>query len=104
MSRRGPPGLISDDVDERFTRTVAPLIRRLVLSRVSPDAITGAAFVVTLGCAALIVRGHLVWACALLVLGGVLDFTDGKFAALTGRTSTRGAMLMADPWRFIRSA
>lgn len=93
MSRRGPPGLISDDVDERFTRTVAPLIRRLVLSRVSPDAITVAAFVVTLGCAALIVVGHLVWACALLVLGGVLDFTDGKVAALTGRMSTRGAIL-----------
>jgi CDP-diacylglycerol--glycerol-3-phosphate 3-phosphatidyltransferase len=93
MSRRGPPGLISDDVDERFTRSVAPLIRRLVLWRVSPDAITVAAFVITLGCAGLIVAGHLVWACALLVLGGVLDFTDGKVAALTGRASIKGAIL-----------
>ncbi len=93
MRRRGPPGLISDDVDERFTRTVAPLIRRLVLSHVSPDAITVSAFALTLGSAVLIGTGGLLAGCALLVVGGILDFADGKVAVLTGQTSTAGAIL-----------
>ena len=91
--RTGPPGLISDDVDEHFTRAVAPLIRRLVLSRVSPDAITVAAFAMTLASAVLIGTGRLLMGCALLVVGGILDFADGKVAVLTGRTSTAGAIL-----------
>jgi len=91
--RTGSPGLISDDVDEHFTRAVAPLIRRLVLSRVSPDAITVAAFALTLASAALIGTGRLLTGCLLLVVGGILDFADGKVAVLTGRSSTAGAIL-----------
>ena len=87
------PGLISDALDERFTRSVAPLIRRLIIARVSPDSITIAALAVTLGSALCIGSGKLLSGGLLLLLGGALDFMDGKVAALTGRATTAGAIL-----------
>lgn len=90
---RKAPGLISDDLDERFTRSVAPMIRRLIIARVSPDSITVAALVVTLGSALCIGMGRLLVGCLLLLVGGALDFMDGKVAALSGRATTAGAIL-----------
>jgi CDP-diacylglycerol--glycerol-3-phosphate 3-phosphatidyltransferase len=90
---RKASGLISDDLDQRFTRSVAPMIRRLILARVSPDAITVTAFVVTLGSALCIGNGGLFVGGLLLLVGGAFDFMDGKVAVLTGRATTAGAIL-----------
>jgi CDP-diacylglycerol--glycerol-3-phosphate 3-phosphatidyltransferase len=69
------------------------MIGRLVLARVSPDAITVAAFGFALGSALFIGMGRLLVGCLLLLVGGVLDFMDGKVAALTGRATVAGAIL-----------
>jgi CDP-diacylglycerol--glycerol-3-phosphate 3-phosphatidyltransferase len=86
-------GLIPDWLDDRFTRSVTPVIRRLILARVNPNAITVTAFVLTASGGILIAFGHLIGAFLLIVVGGVLDFSDGKVAALTGRVTTFGGIL-----------
>lgn len=86
-------GLIPDWLDERFTRSVVPVIRRLVIARVNPNAITVAAFLLTAAGAACIALGHFLAAFTLIVAGGILDFSDGKVAALTGRVSAFGGIL-----------
>lgn len=86
-------GLIPDWLDDRFTRSVTPVIRRLILARVNPNAITVTAFVLTASGGILIAVGHLIGAFLLIVVGGVLDFSDGKVAALTGRVTTFGGIL-----------
>jgi CDP-diacylglycerol--glycerol-3-phosphate 3-phosphatidyltransferase len=86
-------GLIPDPVDHAFTRSVAPLIRRLVLARINPNAITLAAFAFTAAGGVLIARSELGLALACVVLGGVLDFSDGKVAALTDRVTLFGGVL-----------
>ena len=86
-------GLIPDWLDERFTRSVTPVIRKLILARVNPNAITVAAFVLTACGGVLIAFGHLIGAFVFIVAGGVLDFSDGKVAVLTGRVTTFGGIL-----------
>lgn len=86
-------GLIPDWLDAWFTRSVTPVIRRLIVARVNPNAITVAAFTLTLCSGVLIAFGHLIAACALIVAGGILDFSDGKVAALTNRVTVFGGIL-----------
>ena len=92
-SRGVAGGLIPDWLDAWFTRSVAPIIRRLILARVNPNAITVAAFVLTAAGGACIAGGWLLTAVALIVVGGILDFSDGKVAALTGRVTVFGGIL-----------
>jgi len=86
-------GLIPDWLDAWFTRSVTPVIRRLIVARVNPNAITVAAFTLTLCGGVFIAFGHLITACALIVAGGILDFSDGKVAALTNRVTVFGGIL-----------
>ena len=86
-------GLIPDSMDHAFTRSVAPLIRRLTLARIDPNAITLAAFAFTAAGGVLIARGDLGAALGCIVVGGVLDFSDGKVASLTGRVTPFGGVL-----------
>jgi CDP-diacylglycerol--glycerol-3-phosphate 3-phosphatidyltransferase len=86
-------GLIPDWLDDRFTRSVTPVIRKLIIARVNPNAITVMAFALTACGGVLIAFGHLIGAFVLIVVGGVLDFCDGKVAALTGRVTRAGAVL-----------
>jgi len=93
-ARRGvSQGLIPDWLDAIFLRSLIPAIRRLVASRVNPNWLTVLAFVFTVVAAALIVADRMVLAFACVMIGGVLDFTDGKVAVLTSRETTSGAIL-----------
>jgi CDP-diacylglycerol--glycerol-3-phosphate 3-phosphatidyltransferase len=93
MRSEARAGLIPDWLDAWFTRSVTPVIRRLIVARVNPNAITVAAFALTLCGGVLIAFGHLIAACALIVAGGILDFSDGKVAALTNRVTVFGGIL-----------
>jgi CDP-diacylglycerol--glycerol-3-phosphate 3-phosphatidyltransferase len=86
-------GLIPDWLDARFTRSVAPVIRRLILARANPNAITVAALLLTALGGLCIAQARLVTAFLLIVAGGILDFCDGKVATLTGRVSVFGGIL-----------
>ena len=86
-------GLIPDWLDAWFTRSVAPVIKRLIVARVNPNAITMAAFGLTVAGGICVAGGRLLTAVVLIVLGGVLDFSDGKVAALTGRVTIFGGIL-----------
>lgn len=86
-------GLIPDWLDAVFLRSLVPAIRRLVVARVNPNWLTVLAFVATAAAAVLIVAGRFLTAFAFVVVGGILDFTDGKVAVLTGRETRSGAVL-----------
>jgi CDP-diacylglycerol--glycerol-3-phosphate 3-phosphatidyltransferase len=86
-------GLIPDWLDAIFLRSLVPAIRRLVTAQVNPNWLTVLAFLFTLVAAVLVVADRLLLAFACLVVGGILDFTDGKVAVLTGRVTRSGAVL-----------
>jgi len=86
-------GLIPDWLDAIFLRSLVPTIRHLVTARVDPNWLTVLAFGFTLAAAVLIVADRLLLAFVCVVVGGILDFTDGKVAVLTGRVTTSGAIL-----------
>lgn len=86
-------GLIPDWLDELFLRTLIPLIRRLVAARVNPSLLTLLAFLLTVVGALLILVDRLIGAAIAIIVGGVLDFIDGKVAELTGRVTRFGGIL-----------
>jgi len=92
--RRGvAAGLIPDWLDDLFLKSVIPVIRELTLARVNPNWLTVIAFLVTVAAAAVVLLDHLVAAAVLVIVGGILDFADGKVAALTGRVTSFGGVL-----------
>jgi len=86
-------GLIPDWLDAIFLRSLIPAIRRLVAARVNPNWLTVMAFVLTLLGAVFMVADRLVLAFMSIVIGGILDFVDGKVAVFTGRVTRAGAVL-----------
>jgi CDP-diacylglycerol--glycerol-3-phosphate 3-phosphatidyltransferase len=80
-------------LDAIFLRSLVPAIRRLVAARVNPNWLTVLAFSFTAAAASMIVADLLLSAFVLVVVGGILDFTDGKVAVLTGRETKSGAVL-----------
>ncbi len=86
-------GLIPDWLDAIFLRTLVPAIRRLVIARVDPNWLTILAFGLSVAASVAILRDRLLPAFGCLVVGGILDFVDGKVAVLTGRVTKAGAVL-----------
>ena len=75
-------------------------LERLLVGRVSPNAITAASL---LGCVATGVAaalGHLAWALWLFVLSGILDVLDGRLARITNKQTQSGALFdsVSDRW------
>ena len=93
LTRSLARGLIPDWLDAIFLRSLVPAIRRLVVARVNPNWLTILAFVFTFVAALLIVFDRMIVAFGCIVMGGILDFIDGKDAVLTGRATRAGAVL-----------
>lgn len=72
-----------------------PVVRLLIQTPVTPNAITWSGLLVTLGAAALIVTGHLFAAGFVVLSAGFLDVLDGALARSTNRTTRFGAILDA---------
>jgi CDP-diacylglycerol--glycerol-3-phosphate 3-phosphatidyltransferase len=83
--------------DGRFRRGVdrslVPLGRTLVRTRVSPDLLTAAGLVLSVPTAVAVGSGHLLVGLVLLVASAVPDLLDGAVAKASGRSSARGAFL-----------
>ena len=74
-------------------RIIAPLIRWLAKSWITPTYITIAGVVVMVGGAVLIANGELMAGWIVATIGALLDAVDGPLARATGRESTRGAFI-----------
>ena len=81
-------------------RTVAyyltqPLVRLLARTPITPNAISWAGFLVTVGAAALIISQHLFAAGLVMLLAGFFDILDGALARRTNQVTPFGAVLDA---------
>jgi CDP-diacylglycerol--glycerol-3-phosphate 3-phosphatidyltransferase len=85
--------LIPQILQDRFTNSLLPLVRRCSKWGLSPNAVTIAGVVITLFGAAAFVMGYLRLAGILTLLGGFCDTLDGSLARTTGRASRFGALL-----------
>jgi len=70
-----------------------PVVRLLVRTSITPDAITWFGFLLTVGAAALIITGHLFAAGFVVLLAGFFDILDGALARYTNQTTGFGAVL-----------
>lgn len=83
---------------ERVRRAIAarltgPVVRLLVKTPLTPNAITWIGFAVTLGAAALIITGHLLAAGFVVLVAGFFDILDGALAHKVGQATSFGAVL-----------
>jgi CDP-diacylglycerol--glycerol-3-phosphate 3-phosphatidyltransferase len=83
--------LIPAALREGFERLLAPLVGRLVESRISPNTITTVGTAVTVLSGVAFAAGLARTGAALLLLSGVADMLDGRVARTGGTTSKFGA-------------
>jgi CDP-diacylglycerol--glycerol-3-phosphate 3-phosphatidyltransferase len=74
-------------------RIAPPLVRLLIKTPLTPNAVTWIGFFITAGAAALIVTGHLLAAGIVVVVAGLFDILDGALARVTGQVTRFGAVL-----------
>jgi CDP-diacylglycerol---glycerol-3-phosphate 3-phosphatidyltransferase len=70
-----------------------PIIKLLIKTPLTPNAVTWIGFFITAGAAAVIVNGHLLAAGIIVVVAGLFDMLDGALARVTGRVTRFGAVL-----------
>ena len=70
-----------------------PVVRLLVKTPITPNAITWFSFLLILGAAALITTGHVFAAGFVVLIAGFFDILDGALARSTNRTTRFGAVL-----------
>ncbi len=73
-----------------LSRPVAALLAK---TGITPNALTWAGFLITIGAAALIVSGNLFASGFVVLVAGAFDMLDGALARLTERTTRFGAIL-----------
>ena len=74
----------------RFTE---PVVRLLSRTPITPNAITWFGFLLTVGAAALIIKGHLLAAGFVVLIAGFFDILDGALARRTNQATRFGAVL-----------
>lgn len=84
----------------RFLIWLISPLERLLIGRVSPNAITVASLVLCGVTGAAVALGHLAGAVWLYVFAGVLDVLDGRIARLSRQQTPSGALLdsVSDRW------
>ncbi len=74
-------------------RVTPPLVRLLIHTPLSPNAITWIGFLITVGAAALIATGQIFIAGIVVLVAGLFDMLDGAVARVKGRVTRFGAVL-----------
>ena len=74
-------------------RTAPPLVRLLLKTPLSPNAVTWIGFIITAGAAALIALGHDFAAGIVVLVAGLFDMLDGALARVKGQVTRFGAVL-----------
>lgn len=84
----------------RFLLWLLGPVERLLLGRVSANAITTASFLLCVGAAFAVAYGRLATGAWLYALGGILDLLDGRLARASGTQSAAGALFdsVSDRW------
>lgn len=78
----------------RYTTWITqPIARFLIRLGLSPNHVTLLGLLIVMGAAALLARGYLRWAGALLLIGSAADGVDGVMARLQGSSTVFGAFL-----------
>jgi CDP-diacylglycerol--glycerol-3-phosphate 3-phosphatidyltransferase len=78
-------------IREGFLGIIRPLFSGLVRRRVHPNIITTLGFAVTITAGFLYFLGHVRYAGALVLVGGIFDILDGHIARETGLSSVFGS-------------
>jgi len=74
-------------------RAARPLARLLMRADVTPNQVSGAAVVINVAAAGLVIEGQLVPAGIVYLCAGSLDLLDGTLARVSGQVSAGGAFL-----------
>jgi CDP-diacylglycerol--glycerol-3-phosphate 3-phosphatidyltransferase len=74
-------------------RTSPPLVRLLLKTPLTPNAVTWIGFIITAGAAALIALGHDFAAGIVVLVAGLFDMLDGALARVKGQVTPFGAVL-----------
>lgn len=89
------------DYFRKYSRVILePMARFVSWTGVSPNIITVIGFVLMVGVAVVLARGHLVWGGILIMGVALFDAIDGTLARMMGRTSRFGAFLDSTLDRF----
>jgi CDP-diacylglycerol--glycerol-3-phosphate 3-phosphatidyltransferase len=92
--------MFSDAARKYFRILYEPLARFFSWTGVSPNVVTVIGFVMMVGVAVVLARGHLFWGGILIIGVGLFDAVDGSLARMIGRTSRFGAFLDSTLDRF----
>jgi CDP-diacylglycerol--glycerol-3-phosphate 3-phosphatidyltransferase len=82
-----------DQGHDLMERAARPFARLLMSARVTPNQVSGAAVVLNVAAAGLILDDRLVLAGAVYLCAGALDLLDGALARLSNQVSAGGAFL-----------
>jgi CDP-diacylglycerol--glycerol-3-phosphate 3-phosphatidyltransferase len=74
---------------------IQPAVRLLAKTPITPSALTWFGFLLAVGAAVLIAKGHLLAAGVVVLVAGFFDILDGALARHTNRTTHFGAVLDA---------
>ncbi|HEX9922027.1 MAG TPA: CDP-alcohol phosphatidyltransferase family protein [Anaerolineae bacterium] len=89
------------DYFRKYSRVILePMARFVSWTGVSPNIITVIGFVLMVGVAIVLARGHLFWGGILIMGVALFDAIDGTLARMMGRTSRFGAFLDSTLDRF----
>lgn len=92
--------MLSEAVRKYSRIFLEPLARFISATGVSPNIITVTGFVLMVGVAFVLARGHLFWGGILITAVALFDAIDGTLARMMGRTSRFGAFLDSTLDRF----
>ena len=88
-----PPRLLAEKIQNRFSTLLAPLIKILAKSRISPNTFTLTGVMITSMAAAALILEQPRIAGLLILSGGLCDSIDGNLARSCGKVNRFGALL-----------
>lgn len=81
------------DFRKGAARRLSSLPARLLVGRISPNALSLVGFLLSLLAASQVALGHLLWGGLLVLVAGFVDLLDGAVARLGGKVTPFGAVL-----------
>jgi CDP-diacylglycerol--glycerol-3-phosphate 3-phosphatidyltransferase len=89
------------DIARKYSRVfLEPIARVFSQTSLSPNVVTIIGFVLMVGVAVVLARGHLILGGLLIIAAAIFDAVDGTLARMIGRTSRFGAFLDSTLDRF----
>lgn len=84
--------LIPSSMEGRFSRSIDSVVGTMGRSHLRPNAISTAGILLNLAAGCFLVEGQFFVGGVLILMAGILDLVDGKFARLTSQVSIFGAI------------